>query len=273
MKNTTKEHLMRHASTLLRDFNKSDFLPGINFKARAVHTQMEKPTLFGKNENWPAAETWAQYGFAMNEDKDRYTKVFRQTPSAFVTFHVKAGADTGPGWKCFNNDFPFRNFSLKVTQTVQVKCRCWCLNQLVGLAVLCKMLAVFSITVPRGKHASTCPCSPRAPEASSQQPEGVFAPATAQPGCPASSLFLTQRSQAAVLPGFTGPEKTKGTEFCFPAHLVLILWWTWKWCYPKGRLCYLGVHWWEFRNHLWQLTNTFLVWVIGMFLPSPTPTI
>lgn len=38
MKNTTKEHLMRQVSTLLRDFNKGDFLPGISFKARAVHT-------------------------------------------------------------------------------------------------------------------------------------------------------------------------------------------------------------------------------------------
>lgn len=198
MKNTTKEHLMRQVSTLLRDFNKSDFLPGISFKAMAVHTLSDGETnTFWKEQKlascWDLSSMWVCY-----EDKDRHTKVFRQTPSAFVTFHVKAGADTGPGWKCFNNDFPFRNFSLKVTQTVQVKCRCWCLNELVGLAVLCKMLAVFSITVPSGKHGKHLPLQSLGSRC--QQPEGVFAsPATAQPGCPASFLFLTQRSQAAVL--------------------------------------------------------------------------
>lgn len=49
---------------------------------------------FWKNKNQPAAETWAQCGFAINEDKDRHTEAFRQMPSAFATFHVKAGADT-----------------------------------------------------------------------------------------------------------------------------------------------------------------------------------
>lgn len=58
---------------------------------------MEKLTLFGKNKNLPAAESGAQGGFAMNGDKGREAEVLKQTPTAFVAFHVKAGTDTGPG--------------------------------------------------------------------------------------------------------------------------------------------------------------------------------
>lgn len=156
IKNTTKEHLMRQVGTLGRDFNKSDSLPGISFKARAVHTLSggETDAFLERTKNWPAAEAWARGGFAKKEDKGRH-QIFKQTLSAFVTFHVKAGADTGPGWKCFNNDFPFRHFSLKVTQSVRVKCRCWCLRPWVWLFYAgCWVCSASQF--PRASMTSTC---------------------------------------------------------------------------------------------------------------------
>lgn len=201
--------------------------------------------LFGKNKNRPAAEAWARGGFAKNEDKGRH-QIFKQTLSAFVTFHVKAGADTGPGWKCFNNDFPFRHFSLKVTQTVRVKCRCWCLRPWVWL--FCAGCWVCSASqFPRASMTSTCwysllrECWLLLLQVSlSVQP-------------PPFSSLEDPRLQFCQCSLARESTKTKGMEFCFPDHSVMVLWWTWKWCYPKRHFCCLGVHWWDFRNQLWQL--------------------
>lgn len=86
---------MRQVSALVRHFNKSDFLAGISFKARVMHSTSDGDTdTFWKNKNLPAAETQAQGRFSMNGDRE--TEVFKQTCSAFVVFCVKACTDTGP---------------------------------------------------------------------------------------------------------------------------------------------------------------------------------
>lgn len=151
--------------------------------------------------------------------------------------------------------------------------------QTVGLAVLCRILGVFSIPVPKGKHGKYL--LSQSSGSTGQQPEGVCAsPATGQPFCPASSLFLTQRSQAEGLSVLHWPRKAptqKGWSF---VSLLIRCWFLDElgsgvilkdtfaiWVCTGGTLriscdkCFT-------RVTLWG--DTFLVWVIGMAFPCPS---
>lgn len=145
--------------------------------------------------------------------------------------------------------------------------------QTMGLAVLCRMLGVFSITVPTGKHDKYLLVFP---------PEGMLAsPAEGQPFCPASSLFLTRRSQAAILSVPHWPGKApRQKEWSFVS--LLILWWFFdelgSGVILKGTfavwVCTGGTSGISCDNCFTRATlwgDTLLVWVIGMVLFFPPP--
>lgn len=109
---------------------------------------------------------------------------------------------------------------------------------------------------------STCLSQPSG--SAGQQPECLLLLPHCQPFCPASSLLLAQRSQAAILSVLhrlrkACSTKTKGVDFCFPSCSVLLPWCTWSGFYSKRQLCCLVVHCWVFRNQIVTAISLVLV--------------
>lgn len=139
--------------------------------------------------------------------------------------------------------------------TVRIKHICWCIRPW-GLAVLPRMMDVFSITLPSGEDEKYLPLAAlrlHRPSRRAEQPERVFtSPATSSAFLSSLLPFLAQRSQAAILWVLhwlrkACSTKTKGMDFCFPGHSVLLPQCTWNGCYSKRHLCYLALRWCDFN--------------------------